>query len=92
MALADTLNRLEKGFGELGTGRLEGVAKDAIFSDIAQAFAQLKVDLAATTGWAAATGTATRSTFVTSTVTTAALAERVKALLDDFLAKGTLST
>jgi hypothetical protein len=35
------------------------------------------------TGWAAATGTATRTTFDTATVTTAQLAERVKALIDD---------
>lgn len=36
------------------------------------------------TGWATATGTATRTTFDTATVTTAQLAERVKALIDDF--------
>jgi hypothetical protein len=42
------------------------------------------------TGWAAATGTATRTTFATSTVTTAQLAERVKALLDDLIAHGLL--
>jgi hypothetical protein len=35
------------------------------------------------TGWATATGTATRTTFDTATVTTTQLAERVKALLDD---------
>ena len=35
------------------------------------------------TGWAVATGTATRTSFDTSTVTTAQLAERVKALIDD---------
>lgn len=35
------------------------------------------------TGWATATGTATRTTFDTATVTTAQLAERVKALIDD---------
>lgn len=35
------------------------------------------------TGWTPATGTATRSSFVTSTVTTEQLAERVKALIDD---------
>jgi hypothetical protein len=38
------------------------------------------------TGWAAASGTATRSTFATSTVTTEQLAERVKALIDDLSA------
>lgn len=35
------------------------------------------------TGWGVATGTATRTTFDTTTVTTAQLAERVKALIDD---------
>lgn len=35
------------------------------------------------TGWTAATGTATRTSFDTSTVTLSELAERVKALLDD---------
>lgn len=35
------------------------------------------------TGWATATGTATRTTFDTATVTTAQLAQRVKALIDD---------
>ena len=39
-------------------------------------------------GWGAATGTATRTTFATSTVTTAQLAERVKALIDDLTAHG----
>lgn len=35
------------------------------------------------TGWTVATGTATRTAFDTATVTTAQLAERVKALIDD---------
>ena len=43
-------------------------------------------------GWAAATGTATRTTFVTSTVTTAQLAERVKALIDDLMTHGIIGT
>lgn len=40
------------------------------------------------TGWAAATGTATRTTFDTATVTLPQLAERVKALLDDLTTHG----
>lgn len=44
------------------------------------------------TGWTAATGTATRSTFATSTVTTAQLAERVKALIDDLIAHGLIGS
>lgn len=40
------------------------------------------------TGWAAATGTATRTTFATGTVTLSQLAERVKALIDDLTTHG----
>lgn len=40
------------------------------------------------TGWAAASGTATRTTFDAGTVTVAQLAERVKALLDDLISHG----
>ena len=40
------------------------------------------------TGWSAGTGTATRAAFATSTVTTAELAERVKALIDDLNTHG----
>lgn len=47
-----------------------------------------KVVGARQTGWAAATGTATRTTFDTATVTTAQLAERVKALIDNLITHG----
>ena len=40
------------------------------------------------TGWGAPTGTATRSTFATSTVTLPQLAERLKALIDDLTSHG----
>ena len=40
------------------------------------------------TGWAAMTGTATRTAYDTATVTTAQLAERVKALIDDLRSHG----
>jgi hypothetical protein len=43
-------------------------------------------------GWTAATGTATRSTFLTSSVTLPQLAERVKALLDDLISHGLIGT
>jgi hypothetical protein len=46
-------------------------------------FAGLKVLGARRTGWATATGTATRTTFNTATVTLPQLAERFKALIDD---------
>lgn len=39
-------------------------------------------------GWAAATGTATRTTFATASVTLPQLAEHVKALIDDLVAHG----
>lgn len=42
------------------------------------------------TGWAAPTGTATRSAFATSTVTLSQLAERVKALIDDMTSHGAI--
>jgi hypothetical protein len=41
-------------------------------------------------GWGAPTGTATRSTFDTGTVTVSALAERVKALIDDLTSHGAI--
>jgi len=41
------------------------------------------IKLYAASGWDTATGTATRTTFDTSTVTTQQLAERLKALIDD---------
>jgi hypothetical protein len=44
--------------------------------------------IAKPTGWGAATGTATRSTFVTGSVTLPTLAEHVKALIDDLTAYG----
>jgi hypothetical protein len=44
------------------------------------------------TGWTAATGTATRTAFATGSVTTAQLAERVKALIDDLTTHGLIGT
>jgi len=44
------------------------------------------------TGWTAATGTATRTTFATTTVTTEQLAQRVKALIDDLITHGLIGT
>lgn len=53
-------------------------------------FISIKAELAPSTGWAAPTGTASRATFDTATVTTAQLAQRVKALIDDLTAQGRL--
>lgn len=44
------------------------------------------------TGWGAPTGTETRSTFATSTVTLEQLAERVHALIDDLTTHGLIGT
>lgn len=44
------------------------------------------------TGWAAASGTPTRTTFDTATVTLPQLAERVKALIDDAISHGLIGT
>lgn len=44
------------------------------------------------TGWTAATGTATRGTFATGSVTLPDLAERVKALIDDMTTHGLIGT
>ena len=44
------------------------------------------------TGWGVPTGTASRSAFDTTTVTTAQLAARVKALLDDLSSHGLIGT
>jgi uncharacterized protein YaiE (UPF0345 family) len=44
------------------------------------------------TGWGAPTGTATRTAFDTTSVTTAQLAERVKALIDDLRTHGLIGT
>ena len=59
-----------------------GVYSNAFYSGASQVVGARR------TGWAAATGTATRTTFDTTTVTTAQLAERFKALLDDLIAHG----
>ncbi|HWT12830.1 MAG TPA: hypothetical protein VN231_08770 [Allosphingosinicella sp.] len=44
------------------------------------------------TGWGIPTGTATRTAFATASVTTAQLAERVKALIDDLAAHGLIGS
>lgn len=52
--------------------------------------ASLQVLGARKTGWTAATGTATRTTFATGAVTLPQLAEHVKALIDDLIAHGAI--
>lgn len=55
-------------------------------------FAGTQVLTSRQTGWTAATGTATRTTFATGSVTLPQLAERVKALLDDLIAHGLIGS
>jgi hypothetical protein len=57
-------------------------------------FSVLDVDVVGErkTGWATATGTATRTTFDTATVTLPQLAQRLKALLDDLFSHGLIGT
>lgn len=66
-------------------------------SSSALAFDQLGIGLnkvvgARVTGWQAATGTATRTTFDTATVTLPLLAQRMKALIDDLITHGLIGT
>ncbi len=65
--------------------------------DLSTPTAELRIDSvkvvdARITGWATATGVATRTTFATSTVTLSQLAERVKALIDDLFSHGLIGT
>lgn len=93
MALDETLTRLSSAFNRLGAGGEIAVElRQATFEEIAGQFEQLKLDLAATPGWQQAVGIADRTSFDTATVTTLELAKRVKALIDDFFSRGTLST
>lgn len=50
------------------------------------------VDSVRKTGWTAATGTPTRTTFATGSVTLPVLAEHVKALIDDLISHGLIGT
>lgn len=73
-------NRERLGRG-LGTRNI-GFAMDAFNARVGSAAFGDSVRLMQDSGWVPATGTASKSTFDTSTVTTAQLAERVKALID----------
>jgi len=71
--------------GVSATLRLEGIAGALQVNNV-------QVVSARRTGWTAATGTETRSTFATSTVTLPQLAERVAAIIDDLTAHGLIGT
>lgn len=66
--------------GDMGLGTLN--LDNPLYKDGLQVISDRR------TGWAAATGTATRTTFATGTVTLPLLAERVKALIDDLISHG----
>ena len=79
-------------------GTREPTAPTALAADVMYSWQKVKADywvgsqdtIPGVTGWAAATGTATRTTFATSTVTVEQLAQRVKALIDDLITLGVL--
>lgn len=91
MTTVATLNSIATLYGSLGAGEPDEKLQRVLFQQLASAFSQLSVDMAAETGWTAATGTATKGGFVTGTVTLPNLAQSVKALIDTGLAKGTIS-
>lgn len=78
----------------INTGTSDGLSKTYVAGDIGVSPGStyrvngVQVVSARRTGWGAPTGTATRAAFATTTVTTAQLAERVKALIDDLTAHG----
>jgi hypothetical protein len=84
-----------EGWLDFSLGANGSVQRTLTVTPTAWAFAGTRIDLGATqilttrrTGWEAPTGTATRTTFATANVTTANLAQRVKALIDDLMAHG----
>lgn len=77
LALEDQIGRLEGGFEALARTSISGAG--AIDYDSSTGV----IDLPTQPGWTAPTGTATRTSFDTATVTLPQLAERVKAMVDD---------
>lgn len=88
---AEIAEGISRKFDLLSGGIPDKAAERAMFQQLAQDFAALSQALKPTSGWAAATGTADRTTFDTATVTTTNLAKRVKALIDDLTTRGILS-
>ncbi len=88
MSAIETIEAISKKFDSLGAGVVDPAFERVIWQQLSQDFAQLAADLAPIEGWEAATGVADRTTFDTATVTTANLAKRVKAVLDDLTTRG----
>lgn len=88
MTVVDTLQEIAGLFSSLSAGVPDERLYAAYNQHLAKAFSQLALDLQAAGGWAAATGVADRSTFDTASVTLPQLASRVKAVIDDQLARG----
>ena len=78
-------------FSTLAAGQPDERLRQVIFQQLAVAFSNLAAESAPSTGWAAATGTASRTSFDTATVSTPQLAARVKALIDDLITRGEFS-
>jgi hypothetical protein len=82
--------------GDVGIGNSSPAVKLDVTGDIntSEAYGVDGVQVVANrrTGWTAATGTATRTSFATSTVTTEQLAQRVKALIDDLATHGLIGS
>lgn len=75
---------------KLDLPNLPGPDQNQNILDLFNALHGLAVYLSGTSGFVAPTGTASTATFDTTTVTLPDLAERVKALIDNGLEKGTL--
>jgi hypothetical protein len=78
--------------GGLFSTMSSGVADEELIANynqmLATAFTELAELMKAAPGWAAATGTASRTTFDTASVTLPVLASKVKAIIDDQLTRG----
>ena len=72
-------------------GSIDSRRRGAIASESKHVTEAAKAIAQGTAGWVAPTGTASRATFDTASVTTAQLAQRVKALIDDLIANNLLS-
>lgn len=88
MSTQDTVNRIATIFGQLGTGVPSDELRRNLFQQLAEDFSQLAVDLGTDSGWTAIAGTATKGGGDTATLTTAQLAQIVKAIVDRNLATG----